>query len=106
MRALFSAICCFFLFQAISAQNSPDCRTAIPVCADEPILGTTDGSGDIDDFDPEIMEVHVDVSPFNAKQGTSKFSDMLKGYVNGYGFDCKIKPNAWASQSVADKHSK
>ena len=58
------------------------------------------------DFDPEIMEVHVDVSPFNAKQGTSKFSDMLKGYVNGYGFDCKIKPNAWASQSVADKHSK
>ena len=55
MRALFSAICCFFLFQAVSAQNSPDCRTAIPVCADEPILGTTDGSGDIDDFDPEVI---------------------------------------------------
>ncbi|WP_108244968.1 T9SS type B sorting domain-containing protein [Muricauda brasiliensis] len=55
MRALFSAICCFFLFQAVSAQNSPDCRTAIPVCADAPILGTTDGSGDIDDFDPEII---------------------------------------------------
>lgn len=55
MRALFSAICCFFLFQAVSAQNSPDCRTAIPVCADAPILGTTDGSGDIDDFDPEVI---------------------------------------------------
>jgi len=58
------------------------------------------------DFDPELIEVHIDVSPFHTKQGTSKFSDMLKGYVNGYGFDCKIKPNAWASQSVADKHSK
>jgi len=58
------------------------------------------------DFDPAIMEVHIDVSPFHAKNGTSKFSDMLKGYVSGYGFDCKIKPNAWASQSVADKHSK
>tara|TARA_B100001094_G_C18111163_1_gene761260 strand:+ start:518 stop:1000 length:483 start_codon:yes stop_codon:yes gene_type:complete len=57
-------------------------------------------------FDPEIMEVHIDVSPFYTKNGTSKFSDMLKGYVSGYGFDCKIKPNAWASQSVADKHSK
>ncbi len=57
-------------------------------------------------FDPEIMEVHIDVSPFHTKQGTSKFSDMLKGYVSGYGFDCKIKPHAWASQSVADKHSK
>ncbi|MBW8242764.1 T9SS type B sorting domain-containing protein [Muricauda oceani] len=55
MRALFSAICCFFLFQWVSAQNSPDCRTAIPVCADAPILGTTDGSGDIDDFDPEVI---------------------------------------------------
>jgi len=58
------------------------------------------------DMSPDDMEVHIDVSPFNANQGTSKFSDMLKGYVNGYGFDCKIKPNAWASQSVADKHSK
>src|SRR6056297_186343 len=55
MRALFSAICCFFLFQVVSAQNSPDCRTAIPVCADAPILGTTDGSGDIGDFDPEVI---------------------------------------------------
>jgi len=55
MRALFCAICCLFLFQAVSAQNSPDCRTVIPVCADAPILGTTDGSGDIDDFDPEVI---------------------------------------------------
>ncbi|WP_127139119.1 T9SS type B sorting domain-containing protein [Flagellimonas oceanensis] len=55
MRALFSAICCFFLIQIVGAQNSPDCRTAIPVCADAPIMGTTDGSGDIDDFDPEVI---------------------------------------------------
>jgi gliding motility-associated-like protein len=56
MRALFSAVCCFLLsFLAASAQNSPDCRTAIPVCADAPIMGTTDGSGDIDDFDPEVI---------------------------------------------------
>ncbi|MEC7771636.1 MAG: T9SS type B sorting domain-containing protein [Bacteroidota bacterium] len=55
MRALFSAICFFFLAQVVSAQNSPDCRTAIPVCADAPILGTTDGGGDIDDFDPEVI---------------------------------------------------
>ncbi|KAB5488254.1 T9SS type B sorting domain-containing protein [Flagellimonas hadalis] len=56
MRALFSAACCVFLFSmTASAQNSPDCRTAIPVCADAPITGTTDGSGDIDDFDPEVI---------------------------------------------------
>lgn len=56
MRALFCAICCLVLLPiATSAQNSPDCRTAIPVCADAPITGTTDGGGDIDDFDPEVI---------------------------------------------------
>ncbi len=52
------------------------------------------------------IELHLDVSPFSANQATSKFSEMLKGYVIGFGLDCKLKPNAWASQSVADKHSK
>ncbi|NAY93047.1 T9SS type B sorting domain-containing protein [Muricauda sp. JGD-17] len=56
MRALCCAICFVFLFfTELKAQNSPDCRTAIPVCADAPILGTTDGGGDIDDFDPEVI---------------------------------------------------
>lgn len=52
------------------------------------------------------IEIHLDVSAVNLNNGTSKFSDMLKGYVNGYGLECRIKPNAWASQAVADRHSK
>tara|TARA_X000001382_G_C3094585_1_gene154660 strand:+ start:161 stop:652 length:492 start_codon:yes stop_codon:yes gene_type:complete len=55
---------------------------------------------------PNNIELHLDVSPFAAKNGTSKFSEMLRGYVQGYGFECKLKPDAWASQTVADKHSK
>ena len=57
-------------------------------------------------FDPQFIELHLDVSPFTAGNATSKFSDMLKGYVQGYGFDYRLKPDAWASQSIADKHSK
>ena len=57
-------------------------------------------------FNSSKMEIHLDVSPFSANNGTSKFSDMLKGYVQGYGLDYKLKPDAWASQSIADKHSK
>lgn len=57
-------------------------------------------------FNPQSIELHLDVSPFSAGNATSKFSDMLKGYVQGYGFDYKLKPDAWASQSIADKHSK
>ena len=56
--------------------------------------------------DPTNIEVHLDVSPFSSNNGTSKHSEMLKGYVSGYGLECKLKPFAWASQSVADKHSK
>lgn len=53
MRTLFSAGC-FLLFSVwATAQNSPDCRSAIPVCADAPILSQADGNGDIDDFDPD-----------------------------------------------------
>ena len=52
------------------------------------------------------IELHLDVSPVGSGNKTSRFSEMLKGYVQGYGFTCRLKPNAWASQSVADRHSK
>ena len=57
-------------------------------------------------YNPSLIEVHLDVSPFSAGNATSKFSEMLKGYVQGHGLDYKLKPDAWASQSIADKHSK
>ena len=31
---------------------------------------------------------------------------MLIGYAKGVGFKCKVKPNAFAASSIADKHSK
>lgn len=54
----------------------------------------------------DLIEVHIDVSPFENKKATSRFSEGLRGYVMGAGYACKLKPNAWASQSVADRHSK
>ncbi len=56
MRTFFCSICCLLLVVYVaSAQNSPDCRTAIPVCADGPIFSEANGSGDIDDFDPDVI---------------------------------------------------
>ncbi len=52
------------------------------------------------------IELHIDISPPHVQEGTSKFSDMLSGYAASSGLECKIKPHAWASASVADKHSK
>ena len=45
----------FFWIIGIHAQNFPDCRSAIPVCADAPIMSFADGGGDIDDFDPDVI---------------------------------------------------
>ena len=58
------------------------------------------------DFKVENIELHLDASPPEAGNGTSKIADALKGYIYGCGFNCKLKPEAWASQSVADRHSK
>lgn len=56
MRTIICSVVCLFLFVWNTySQNSPDCRTAIPVCADQPITGYADGNGDIDDFDPEVI---------------------------------------------------
>jgi predicted RNase H-related nuclease YkuK (DUF458 family) len=52
------------------------------------------------------IELHLDVSNTNKESKTSKFADMLVGYAKGSGFDCKIKPEAFAAYCVADKHSK
>ncbi len=57
-------------------------------------------------IEPSNIELHLDVSPFSANNSTSKYSDMLKGYVQGFGVDYRLKPDAWASQTIADKHSK
>lgn len=57
-------------------------------------------------INPQNIELHLDVSPFGTNNGTSRYSDMLKGYVQGFGVDYRLKPDAWASQTIADKHSK
>jgi predicted RNase H-related nuclease YkuK (DUF458 family) len=60
----------------------------------------------ITEVNPDIeVEIHIDA---NSREGevTTKFSDMLIGYARGAGFSCKVKPDSWASSSIADKHSK
>ena len=51
------------------------------------------------------IEIHLDIGK-SKKSKTRFFIDTLTGYAKSAGFNCKIKPYAWASASVADKHSK
>jgi len=52
------------------------------------------------------IEIHLDISPSDGNTKTSKMADAMTGYARGVGFECKVKPEAWAAASVADKHSK
>lgn len=97
MRTLLCSMCCmlFCLFGS-KAQNSPDCRSAIPVCADAPILGLNDGSGDIDDFDPDVIRQSGclekgSVSSANIEHNTSWY--VFRAGTDGQiGFDIEAMP--------------
>ena len=52
------------------------------------------------------LELHLDISPHDAHEGTSHLANMLVGYVKGSGYECKTKPHAFAAASIADKHSR
>ena len=52
-------------------------------------------------------QVHIDASPeTNTKSFTSKFSEQLRGYVVSSGFECMLKPDSYAANTIADKHTK
>ena len=51
------------------------------------------------------IEMHIDIGR-NVKCKTRSFVDAITGWVRSTGVPCKIKPDAWASASVADKHTK
>jgi len=52
------------------------------------------------------IELHMDISSAEKNNKTSKLASMLIGYASGAGFKYRIKPDAFAAATVADKHSK
>jgi len=50
-------------------------------------------------------EVHIDVGAEGIGSKTSKYSRQFAGIVNSSGFECRIKPDGWASY-VADRFTK
>ncbi len=95
----FFLCCTAFLLCGIlaNAQNSPDCRSAIPVCADAPITGIADGGGDIDDFDPDVIRQtgcleKGSVASANIENNTSWYV-FRAGSDGRIGFDIEALPS-------------
>ena len=51
------------------------------------------------------LEVHVDIST-KKQHLTSRLYSTVKGWVSGLGYSLKVKPDSWASSSIADWHTK
>ena len=57
-------------------------------------------------FNPDTpVEIHIDIGSTPLSK-TRDLKDALGGWALGAGFSYKIKPDAWASASVADRHTK
>jgi len=51
------------------------------------------------------VEIHIDIGN-TERSKTRTLVDSVTGWVKGFGVSYKIKPDAWASAAVADKHTK
>ena len=51
------------------------------------------------------VEVHVDIGA-SKENKTRIMMSTVSGWVAGMGYDLKIKPDSWASSSIADWHTK
>lgn len=55
---------------------------------------------------PDInVEIHIDIGNTDRSR-TRTLVDSITGWVRGFGVSYKIKPEAWASAAVADRHTK
>ena len=58
------------------------------------------------EYSPGIdVEVHVDIG-LNKENKTRSMMPVVSGWISGMGFGLKVKPDSWASSSIADNHTK
>ena len=51
------------------------------------------------------IEIHADVNT-ESKHMSSRYMNMIVGYINGCGFDCKIKPDSFVASGIADIYTR
>ncbi|TMM57949.1 T9SS type B sorting domain-containing protein [Maribacter algarum] len=85
---LFSALLFFGIF-TLSAQVSPDCGNAIPICNDTPVNGGTNGFG-VDDFNGAAKSGCLEETITNAIESNSAWYRFRTGATGQLGFNIGI----------------
>lgn len=60
----------------------------------------------VEDLFSNKISIHLDVGTDSKKSKSADFKKELQIMVTSQGFECKIKPDSWASSAIADKLSK
>ena len=91
--------------EALSARLTVETQRSIELCRylEEKLLdfSVADEVGNDDCYTNNIVGISIDVNA-DEKFKSGRYKDMLVGMVLAYGFECFVKPNAWASSKVAD----
>jgi len=56
-------------------------------------------------YDNANIEIHADVNT-DKKHLSSRYNNMIRGYITGCGFNVKTKPNSFVASSIADLHTR
>ena len=60
----------------------------------------------VKEFSPLVpIELHVDIGK-NKENKTRIMMSTVSGWIKGMGYNLKVKPDSWASSSIADNHTK
>lgn len=61
---------------------------------------------DVQPFISKVMHIHLDVGTDSVKNKSSIALKELKNLVLSQGYECSVKPDAWAASAVADRVAK
>lgn len=99
-----------FYYYTTSERGKKDFKGTYPVRVKAKLFHETELSIEVAS---EILEkthvkpiIHLDASIPSAGEMTSLFSDQLRGYVVGSGFEAVLKPFSFCASGIANKHSK
>ena len=88
--------------EALSSKLIVETQRSIEICkyVEEKLLELS--NRDNEDYIKNLVGISIDVNSDERKGKSARYKDMLVGMVMAYGWKCFIKPDAWASTTVAD----
>ncbi|WP_092983014.1 T9SS type B sorting domain-containing protein [Robiginitalea myxolifaciens] len=88
----FFAVCIFGISMGVSAQISPDCSTAIPICSNTPVNGGTQGYG-LDDFSGAAESGCLEPTQTGFIESNSAWYRFRTGASGQLGFNISFDPS-------------